>query len=158
MPCRSGGRIFFSRVNFLCCCLFNIRFTPVLPLWHLKDPGHSARSVGGRLHLNTHTSLTQGQTMLSRYSLGTYQGNKLTCNSPGNTCPQLPKLIADWSWPKEWNWYMQDDTHFKKKGKCRRGLAGRTYLPPTHPNPRMRGITMQQHFCVCWSQFHRCMH
>ena len=49
---------------------------PVLPQWHVKDPGHSAKSVDGRLHLNTHTPLTQrsrcGLTVpLSRYSVGT---------------------------------------------------------------------------------------
>ena len=42
-----------------------------------KDPGHSAKSAGGRLHLKTHTPLTQrsrsGLTMpLSRHSVGTY--------------------------------------------------------------------------------------
>ena len=25
---------------------------PVLPQWHVKDPGHSAKSADGRLHLN----------------------------------------------------------------------------------------------------------
>ena len=54
-PSRSGGRIFFSRVNFVCWLLFSVRSTPVLPQWHIKDPGHSAKSVGGRLHLNTYT-------------------------------------------------------------------------------------------------------
>ena len=54
-PGRSGGRIFFSRVNFVCWLLFGVRSTPVLPHWHVKDPGHSAKSAGGRLHLNTHT-------------------------------------------------------------------------------------------------------
>ena len=44
----------------------------------VKDPGYSADSEGGRLHLNTHTSLTQrsqsGLSMpLSRHSVGTYQ-------------------------------------------------------------------------------------
>ena len=58
-PDRSGGRVFFSRVNFVCRLLFGVRFTPVLPQWHVKDPGHSAKSAGGRLHINTHTSLTQ---------------------------------------------------------------------------------------------------
>ena len=52
-PSRSGGRIFFSRVNFVCWLLFSVRSTPVLLQWHVKDPGHSAKSVGGRLHLNT---------------------------------------------------------------------------------------------------------
>ena len=36
-PGRSKGRIFFSRVNFLCWLLFGVRSTPVLPQWHVKD-------------------------------------------------------------------------------------------------------------------------
>ena len=31
----------------------------LLPQWHVKDPGYSARSAGGRSHLNTNTPLTQ---------------------------------------------------------------------------------------------------
>ena len=46
--------------------------------WHVKDPGHSVRSAGGRIHLNMHTFLTQqswtGLTkLLSRHSVGTYR-------------------------------------------------------------------------------------
>ena len=68
---------FFSRVNFECRLLFGVHSTPVLPQWHVKDPGPSAKSAGGRLHLNTHTPLTQrsrsGLTMpLSKHSVGTY--------------------------------------------------------------------------------------
>ena len=63
-------------------------FHPALPQWHVKDPGHSAKSVGGRLYLNRRSGLT----MLFRYSVGTSQGNKLTCNSTGNTQPQSSKL------------------------------------------------------------------
>ena len=49
----------------------------MLPQWNVKDLGHSAKSSSGRLHLNTHTSLTQGNrsglTMpLCRHSVGTY--------------------------------------------------------------------------------------
>ena len=33
---------------------FGICSSPVLPQWHIKDPGHSAKSAGGRLQLNTH--------------------------------------------------------------------------------------------------------
>ena len=73
----AGGRIFFSSVNFVCWLLFGVHSTPVLPPWHIKDPGHSAKSAGVRLHLNTHTPLTQqsrsGLTMpLSRHRVGTY--------------------------------------------------------------------------------------
>ena len=58
-PGRSGGRILFS--GQLCVLtLFGVRSTPVLPQWHAyKDPGHSAKSAGGRLHLNTFAPLTQ---------------------------------------------------------------------------------------------------
>ena len=51
---------FFSRVKFVCWLLFGVRITPVLPQWHVKDPSHSAKSADGRLHIKTHTPLTQG--------------------------------------------------------------------------------------------------
>ena len=63
----------------MCRLLFGVRSTapplPVLPRWHVKDPGHSAKSAGGRVHISTHTSLTQrsrsGLTApLSRQSVG----------------------------------------------------------------------------------------
>ena len=77
-PGRGGGRIFCSRVNFVCCLIFGVHSCPMLPQWQIKDPGHSAKSGGGTLHLNTHTPFTQqslsGLTMpLSRHSVGIYQ-------------------------------------------------------------------------------------
>ena len=42
----------------LCDDLFGGRSIPVLLQWHGKDHGHSAKSAGGRLHLNTHIPLT----------------------------------------------------------------------------------------------------
>ena len=76
-PDRSGGRNFFSKVNFACWLLFGVCSSTVLLQWHVKDPGHSAKSASGRLHLNTHKPLTQrsrrGLTMpLSKHSVGTY--------------------------------------------------------------------------------------
>ena len=77
-PSRSGGRFFFSRVNFVCWFIFAVHSTPVLLQQHVKkNPSHSAKSAGGRLHLNTHTPLTQqswsGLTKpLSRHSVGIY--------------------------------------------------------------------------------------
>ena len=60
-------RIFFSRVNSVCWLFFGERSTPVLPQWHIKDPGHSAKSAGGRLHLNMHTPSThQSQGELTK--------------------------------------------------------------------------------------------
>ena len=95
-PGRSGERIFFSRVNFLGRPLLGVHSTPILPQWHVKDPVHSAKSAGGRLHLNTHTSLTQlslsGLTTLSRHTTGTSQRNQLTRNSSGIARPQSSQL------------------------------------------------------------------
>ena len=31
----------------------------VLLQWHIKDPGHSAKTADSRLHGNTHTPMTQ---------------------------------------------------------------------------------------------------
>ena len=40
---------FSSPVSTLCAdSYFGIRFTPLLPQQHVKDPGHSAKSAGGR--------------------------------------------------------------------------------------------------------------
>ena len=43
---------FFSPELTLCANSYFVQcpFHPVLPQWHVKDPGHSARSAGGRLH------------------------------------------------------------------------------------------------------------
>ena len=109
-PGRSSGRMFYSRVNFVCGLLFGVRSTPVLLQWHIKDPGHSAKSAGGRLYLNTHTPLTQQSP------------SELTMLSPGIVWEPIRKrahkqltrkhlvtvVSACWatvegSWPKEWN-------------------------------------------------------
>ena len=37
-PGRSGWRIFFSRVNFVCRLLFGVCSIPVLPQWHVILP------------------------------------------------------------------------------------------------------------------------
>ena len=67
-PGRSGRRMFFSRVKF------GVRSTPVPSQWHVKDPGHSAKNAGGRLHLNKHAPLTQrSRSGLTRHSMGTCQ-------------------------------------------------------------------------------------
>ena len=84
IPGKRGGRILFSRVNFLCWLLsdFGDRPIPVLPQWHVKDLGHSAKSAGSRLHLKTHTPLIHrsrsGLTVpLSRQSVGICQETSL---------------------------------------------------------------------------------
>ena len=70
---------FSSPESTLCAdsCLASIT-PPALLQWHVKDPGHSAKSAGGRLYLNAHTPLTQrswtsGLTiLLYRHRVGAY--------------------------------------------------------------------------------------
>ena len=107
-PGRSGGRFFFSIVNFVCWLLFGVRSIPVLLQWHVKDPGHAAKSAGGRLHLNMHTPLTQrnrsGLTMpLSRHSLGTCQETSSHATRQGTLGHSRLSSLSHWSWPKERN-------------------------------------------------------
>ena len=47
IPGRSSGRIFFSRV--LCLLLFNVHSFAMSLQWHVKDPCHFTKSVGGKL-------------------------------------------------------------------------------------------------------------
>ena len=75
----AGAAVDFPSLELtLCVDLFGVRSTPVLSQWHVKDPGHSAKCTGGRLHLNTYTPLTKrsrsGLTMpLCRHIVGTIQ-------------------------------------------------------------------------------------
>ena len=106
-PGRSGREIFFSRVNTVCWLLFGVRSTPVLPQWHVKDPGHSTKSAGGRLHPNTHAPLTQrcrGElTMpLSSRSEETYQETSSHATRLG-TIISGRSATVDWSRREEWN-------------------------------------------------------
>ena len=78
IPARAAGEFSFLESTSCADSLSGVRSTPVLSQWHIKDPGHSAKSAGGRLHLNTHTPSTNrsrsGLTIpLSRHSAETYQ-------------------------------------------------------------------------------------
>ena len=64
---RSAGRVFFYRVKFSVLTPIRCPFHPVLPQWHVKDPDHSARSTGDRLHLNTHTTFTNTKSEWADY-------------------------------------------------------------------------------------------
>ena len=121
---------------------FGIFSRILLPQKHVKDPSHSAESTDDRLQLNTRTSLTQWSwtrlTMLSRHRVGSNQGNKLKCNSSRSARPQMSRLAQPlWTnpWPKEWNWFAQDDLHFKKNNKQTKAQARNdsSNLPPLPP-------------------------
>ena len=87
---------FYSPELAFCADSYSLSFSPHLPQRHIKKKkaGHSAKSAGGRFHLNMHTPLTQwsqsGLTMLSRQSVGTYYRN--THSSSGNTRPHSSQL------------------------------------------------------------------
>ena len=102
----------------------------MLQQWHVKDPGHSAESVGGRLNLNMHTPLTQwswsGLTLpLSRHSVGPVRKRAHTqfVMERSVTVISARWAIVDWSWPKEWNECVQANFYLKQnKKKCRQGM------------------------------------
>ena len=77
-----AGEFSSPKLTFCDDYFLGVHSNPVLLQWHIKDLGHSAKSAGGRLYVNMHTSLNQpsrsGLTMLSRYSAGTYQDYELT--------------------------------------------------------------------------------
>ena len=89
-PGRSSRKIFSSRVKFVCSLLLGVHSTPMLPQWHVKDPGHSAKSAGGTLHLDTHTPLTERSR--SGLTMPLCSGNELTRNSSGNNRLQSSQL------------------------------------------------------------------
>ena len=89
----------FSESTLCTGSLFGVYSTPMLPQWHIKDPSHSAKSAGDRLHLNMHTPLTQpsrsGLTMpLSRHSVGTYQETSSHATRQGTLGHSCLSLIS----------------------------------------------------------------
>ena len=59
IPSRSSWRIFSLKLT----CLYDSYSVSIPPVWTVtmahKSPGHSAKCADDRLHLNTHTPLTQ---------------------------------------------------------------------------------------------------
>ena len=132
----------------LCANCFPCPFHPLLPQWHIKDPSHSAKSTGGRLHLNMHIPLTQqswsGLTMpLSRQSVGTLSGNELTGNSSGNTQSQSSQLTEPlWTDPGLNSGISVHELISTLKKKCRLGINCRTFSQ----NLRTRRKSHQHHW------------
>ena len=96
-PGKFGGRIFFSRVDFVCRHLFSVCSTSVLLQWHVKDPGHSAKTASGKLHLNTHIhpwpkKVRVGWLCRCPGIVRELIKNELKRNSSGNTQPESPQL------------------------------------------------------------------
>ena len=132
----------------------------MLPQWHVKDSGHSAKSAGGRLHLNTHTPLTQrsrsGLTMtLSRHSVETYHETGSHASRQGTLghsplsslrhCGLIPA--------KESGVTVRDLISIKenKKKQRRQEMNRRTFSP----NPRMRGKSHYHQTAFHWVPIQR---
>ena len=60
VPAGAAGEFSSPWSTFCADSYFGILSTLVLPQWHVKDPGHSAKSAGGRLQLNTHAPYVCG--------------------------------------------------------------------------------------------------
>ena len=124
-------------------------YVTMLLQWHVKDPGHSAKSAGGRLHLNTHTPLThQGRSgltmLLSRQSAGIYQ-EMSSGNWSGNTLLESSELAEPlWTDPGLKSGISLRELIATLKKKHRRGLNCRTFSQ----NPRTRGKSRNHHH-VC---------
>ena len=152
IPAGAAGE-FFSPQLTLPADLIPCSFHPVLPQWQVKDPGHSAKSAGGRLHLNTYTPLTQrgrnGLTMpLCRHSVGSYpeRSSHATCQGTSGQSSQLAEPL--WTDPgpeSEISARELMSTSKTKLKKRRRGMNGKTFSQ----SPRKRGKSHQHHLDMC---------
>ena len=120
-------------------------FHPSVTLVHVKEPGHSAKSAGGRLHVDTHTPLTYRNRseltmLLSRYSVGTYQKTSSQGNSSGNTRPQSSQvadpLCTDPGLKSGIGVRKLTSTRNNNNKKRRRGMNHRTF--PQHPRKQRK--------------------
>ena len=80
---------------------------------------------------------------VSRHSVGTFQGNKLTGNSSGNVTEPLWPIHPGW----KWNWCLPADLHFHFLVlKHRQGVI----CQPSPQIPSMQGKSRHhQHHSVC---------
>ena len=128
-PSRSGGKIFFSRVNLVCRLLFGVCSTPVLLQWHAKDPGHSAKKCRWQVTPKYTYTLDPMQPEWADYAAvqalpGNLSGNELTRNSSGNTRLQ-PSQLAEPLWTDpglKSGISVRKLISTKKKKKCRWGM------------------------------------
>ena len=100
---RSGVRIFFSRVNFVCCLLLGVCSTSVLPQLHVKQTNKRVIvpeiQVAGYTYAYAVTQWSQcGLTLpLCRHSVGSYQEISLHTTHQetlGHSCLSSLSLIS----------------------------------------------------------------
>ena len=108
-PGRSGRRILFSRVNFVCWLLFSVRSISVLLQWHVKDPIRAA----SRWHVTPKKHIHFWPNEVGMGWLCCCPGivwepiwkraNKQLIRKYLVTVISARWATVDWSWPKEWN-------------------------------------------------------
>ena len=97
IPAGAAGE-FSSPELTLCADSYSVSVPPpVLPQWHVKEPGDSDQSAGGKLHVNTYNldptkSQSKADYAAIQAECGNLSGNELTRNSSGNTRPQSSQL------------------------------------------------------------------
>ena len=128
--------------------LIRFPFHPRVTAVARKRPRSVCQSAGGRLHVITHTPLTQrsrsGLTMPLSWQAGNLSGNELARNLSGNIRPQSSQLAEPlWTDPgiKSGISVHELISISKKKEKHKRGLNGPTFSQ----NPRKRGKSHRQH-------------
>ena len=117
-------------------------------------PPPKKKKAGSRLHLNTHTLLTQrsrsGLTMpLSRHNEGAYPEMNSHATCQGTVSHSRLSLLSHcgWSWRKEWNRCAQPNLYFKKKKK--KAQAGNELSNvPESPRTREKATTTTFTFFV----------
>ena len=143
-----------SWVNVVCWLLFSVRSTLMLPQSHVKDPGHSAKSAGGRLHLNMHIYLWPNKVRvgwLCHHSGIVWEPTQKQAHT--QLIREHPVIvisaqwaIVDWSWPKEWNQCARANLHFKKK---KENSLGKWNCQTFSQNHRTRGKSHYHSISPC---------
>ena len=94
IPAGAPGE-FSSPELTLCDDLFGVRSTPVLPQWHVKDPGHSAKKCRWQVTPKHAYTLDPTKSEWADYAavlFGNLSGNEIICNLSGKTRPQSSQL------------------------------------------------------------------
>ena len=97
IPGRSGGRIFFCRVNFVCSLLFGVRSTSRVTAVARKRPRSFCQKCRWQVTPKHTYTLDSAKSERADYAAvqaqcGSLSGNELTCNSSGSTQPQSSQL------------------------------------------------------------------
>ena len=151
----SGERIFFSRLSSICWLLFGVRSIPVLPQWHVKDPGNSTKTrirpwpnEVGVSWLCLYPGIVW-EPILKRAHTQLFREHSATVVS-------ARWVSVDWSWPTEWNLRAQANLHFEKKKKKSAGgewmvehspkilasVRGKSHQKPPLPPPVVAVVAM----------------